>query len=284
MSVRLKISVFGLLLFLCNMPVTYAEIIVDGTPTPTEIDPTWVAASGSVVYVEADPSWVAASGSVVYVEADPSWVAASGSVIYVEADPSWVAASGSVVYTELDPSWIAASGGVRYTTGLISTNAMDATADAAYRAGGGDPAVWWYATMSADMLNIPNSVETPIAYNTIAQTNGCNYNTTTYTATNIPNGVYMFMLQVRLEDFDTQKWGRFTFNAIGGYKLTENFRYNEPENSTADLQSQAFESVYVVTNGNGACYPTWYSGDTQDDNDIGVAGAFFSGIKIHDYP
>lgn len=167
------------------------------------------------------------------------------------------------------------------TSGNVGTNDMDATADAAYR---GDPAAWWYATMSAAMLNIPDSVETPIAYDTIAQTNGCNYNTTTYTATNIPNGVYMFMLQVRIEDMDTQKWGRFTFNPIGGFPLTAQGRYHEPENSTADLQNQAFESVYVVTNGNGACYASWKAGDPADDNDITEVNAFFSGIRIHDWP
>jgi len=150
MSVRLKISVFGLLLFLCSMPVARAAVIVDGTPTPTEIDPTWVAASGSVVYVEADPSWVAASGSVVYVEADPTWVAASGSVVYVEADPTWVAASGSVIYAELDPSWTSASGGVRYTTGLIATNDMNAIADAAYRGGGASGGQRNYARATFD--------------------------------------------------------------------------------------------------------------------------------------
>jgi hypothetical protein len=150
--------------------------------------------------------------------------------------------------------------------------------------GGGDPAAWWYATMSADMLNITASAHTPIVYDTIAQTNGCNYNTSTYTATNIPNGVYMFRLQVRIEDFDTQKWGNFVFNPVGGFPLTALNRYNEAENQTADLQNMSHTAVYVVTNGNGACYPTWYSGDTANDNDIATLAAYFSGIKIHDYP
>jgi hypothetical protein len=127
------LSIFGMILLL--VVGARAAIIVDGTPIPAEIDPTWVAASGSVVYTELDPSWTAASGSVVY--------------------------------TELDPSWTAASGGVRYTTGLISTNAMDATADAAYRnvAGGGgggnaDDTNYWgqLAYGSNDWHTLPTGV------------------------------------------------------------------------------------------------------------------------------
>jgi len=167
-------------------------------------------------------------------------------------------------------------------TAVPTEKAVKTYVDAA--GGGGDPAAWWYATMSAAMLNIPDSVETPIAYNTIAQTNGCNYNTSTYTATNIPNGVYMFRLQVRIEDFDTQKWGNFVFNPVGGFPLTALNRYNEAENQTADLQNMSHTAVYVVTNGNGACYPAWKSGDTADDNDITEVYSYFSGIKIHDYP